>query len=128
VDNKLPRNCYLGYNYSKDMQTFINILLDLITRIDRGIFTIMKEAKEDEENDFFLEDEFKEGDMRGDITVVVKQDVPFYLAAQLLKEFDEELNMLYIKKVGNDYYRVEMEEDLICVDKMTNNEQVDQPY
>lgn len=56
--------------------------------------------------------------LRGDLVIIVKDNVPFYLALKLLKEFDEELYTLRITKIKNDYYRVEMDEDFIKVEKI----------
>jgi hypothetical protein len=66
-------------------------------------------------NTFSLQESTK---LRGDLVIIVKDEVPFYLALKLLKEFDEELDTLRITKVKDDYYKVEMDGDFIKVEKI----------
>ena len=62
----------------------------------------------------------EEGYHRGNLTIHVAQDVPFYYAIKLLKDFDASLNPLYIGNIKNNYYQVEMLEQEIFITKKTD--------
>ena len=61
---------------------------------------------------------YAEGDMRGEIVVVVQQDVPFYHAVKVLQKFDENLATLYIGEFKNNFYKAEMFDNLITVSRL----------